>query len=356
MLRTTCFTLAAALLVAVAAPAQDDDWYQDARRDINAADRKNDHAAIIRLAGAALPKADRQFGAKSAEAYWVAYMLGRSYQLAAQGAKAKPHLDRVIAAGWSAGEGGRLSAWACYMRGQIARDDGQYDEATRLFADARRRADDAGVLDEFRSSLFFERGTTLKAQGKFADAVAVYKEAVEDARNRTGEDSKETAKCLRQYAHLLRELGKTDLADEVDETVREISRDHDDQVNARKAEQLFHDAEARIRAGDPAAAVRLYLSGIDLASGGLICQHMRCETLADLLHDAGHHDQGLVAAQAGLVYAIRAHGAEYPGTMEARFVLARSLRKVGRYEEARREVTRARDFFEASDNFNLCKL
>ena len=357
MLRTTCFALAAALFATVGTPAQDDDWYADAKRDILAASRKNDNAAVIRAAEVALPKAKAAFGEKSVEYLWVSHMLGRSYQFTGQGAKAKPHLDRVIAARSTDGDAGRFGPWAYVFRGRIAREDGRYDEALRLLTEARRLADDAGTLtDELRSELFFERGNTHKAQGKYTDAVAAYKAAVDDARDRTGEDSTETAKCRRQYAFLLRDLGKIDLADEEDEKSREAGRFHDDQVKLRDAEQLFHQAEAKIRAGDPAEAVRLYLSGIEAVSEKFTCDHLRCEELATLLHAANYHAHGVEAAATGLKFAIRKHGVQNAGTMEARFVLARSLRQVGKYDEARREVTMARDFFEASDNFNLCKL
>ena len=176
MLRTIVCALAAALSVSAVAPAQGD-WYAAAEKEIIAASKKNDHAAILRLAAPALSKAEDESGADSVRAYWLAYHLGRSNHTLGKPKEATPHLDRVIGADWTTPHGVFYRAWANVYRGVIARDAKEFDAATRYFAAAQALADQPRLTpagDTLPSELPFQRGRTLFDRGEFERAAVEF--------------------------------------------------------------------------------------------------------------------------------------------------------------------------------------
>ena len=193
--------------------------------------------------------------------------------------------------------------------------------------------------------------------GRYARADEHYRESIRIARETFGAVSKETAYAEVTYSSFLKNAGKLQLAEEYAERARIVRKKVLPNDLSLRAQEWYAEACDLLEAGDKAGAKRKFTRASDLLHTVDRCGlHRAMSKFAQRVDKAGDVAWAAEITERELNYALRVHGPQNWVTMDARLSLSVLLRKLGRFDEAREQISLATEFFENGDSFSLCKL
>jgi serine/threonine-protein kinase len=230
-------------------------------------------------------------------------------------------------------EAGRLTEWARVLAAR-----GEYARAESLLVDARARLLSRHPADSAAAATLSALGALRRQQGRFAEAEALYHEALEIDRGARGGGPLRVAEDLDQLGLVLEEAGLLTAADTAYQQALALRRERLDADHPRTIESLHHLGALRGKQGEYADAERIQREVLERRRRVYPAGHPEIayalQSLAGTLQIQGGYAEAEQLNLEALAILRQRLGPEHPETVELERNLATLLYEKGDLRQA----------------------